>query len=108
MGIFKRGRPSKQDPPKEPGIYSFRNKATGENDYVGETSNLQHRKREHADTGKLGPEHDFEWKAADRRSTSRTRRETEKERIGKEGPSLNKRSGGGGRWAKGGSGRRPA
>ena len=47
MGIFKRGRPSRQEPSDKPGIYFFRNKRTKEVDYVGETKNLKRRKKQH-------------------------------------------------------------
>ena len=41
---YKPGRPRKDDPPAKPGEYRWRNKKTGEIDYVGETNNLKRRK----------------------------------------------------------------
>lgn len=104
MGIFKRGRPSRQEPPDKPGIYYFRNKVTKKVDYVGETKNLKRRKKQYlaAKTSKkLDLEvHWFEFKVADGRSTSRTRRQHESSKIDRHKPRLNQRSGGGGRLAQ--------
>lgn len=100
MGIFKRGRPSRQAPPKKSGLYYFRNKHTGDVDYVGETSNLKRRKAEHSASGKLDPaKHEFEFKIADGRSTSKTRRKHERLKINQHEPRLSQRGGGGGRPA---------
>lgn len=107
MGILKRGRPSRQEPPNGPGIYRFRNKTTGKPEYIGETVNLRKRKKQHGESGKLRSQYCFEWQQADSRSTSKTRRRIEKEHIRKYQPTLNRDVGGSGRLARGGSGRRP-
>ena len=98
MGIFKRGRPSQQQPPDKPGIYYFRNKRTRKADYIGEANNLKRRKKQHIASKKLDPEtHEFEFKVADGRSTSKTRRQHEEKKIDHHKPKMNKRRGGGGR-----------
>lgn len=99
MGIFKRGRPSRQDPPSGPGLYRFVDKLTGRLDYIGETSNLRRRISEHFRSDKqVSPEtHHAEWQAADGRSTSRTRRQQETLKISQFKPGMNKRRGGAGR-----------
>ena len=100
MGIFKRGRPSQQDAPSGPGIYTFRNRKTGDPDYIGETKNLKLRIAQHLAAGLLSAAtHIVEWKLADRRSTSKTRREHERRKIDQHKPPLNRRRGGGGRKA---------
>ncbi len=73
MGIFRRGRPSRQAPPHKPGLYRFRDRNTGEIDYIGETVNLAHRIGEHFRSPKpVSPKtHHAEWQMADGRSTSR-------------------------------------
>ena len=101
MSIFRRGRPSRQAPPNGPGIYRFRNKLTGEIDYIGEAVDIARRIVTHLRSTKpvsLNTHH-VEWQAADGRSTSRTRREHERVKINKHKPLLNKRGGGGGRKA---------
>ena len=101
MGIFKRGRPSRQQPPDKPGIYYFRNKTTKKVDYVGEAKSLKRRKEQHLASKKLDLKvHDFESKVADGRSTSRTRRQHERSKIDQHKPCLNQRRGGGGRMAR--------
>ena len=101
MGIFKKGRPSRHDPPNRSGVYRLRDKATGNIDYIGETSNLKRRIGEHFRSDKpVSPEtHHFEWQVADRRSTSRTRREHERRKIDEHNPTLNRKRGGGGKHA---------
>ena len=99
MGIFKRGRPSRQEPPSRPGLYTIRRK-TGERDYIGETSNLKRRLAQHLISGAISAvTHYFEWKLADGRSTSKTRREHERRKIDRHDPPSNRRRGGGGRKA---------
>ena len=90
-----------QKPPQRPGEYRWRNKKTGEIEYVGETNNLARRKAEHIKSDKPVSEdtHQFEWKKADDNSTSATRREHERQKIEQHNPSLNQRAGGGGRPA---------
>ena len=102
MGIFKRGRPSRQTPPRSPGLYRWVDKGTEHIDYVGETNDLRRRHYEHVRSSSpfSGESHHFEWKRADGRSTSRTRRQIEKEKIAKHHPPLNSNSGGGGRRAR--------
>ena len=101
MGMFKRGRPSGKSPPSRPGWYRFVEILTGLIVYVGETSNLKRRRGEQHRSGKpiSWRTHRFEWKAADGRSTSRTRREHESRKIEQSKPPLNRRGGGGGRKA---------
>ena len=100
MGIFKRGRPSRQKPPTSPGMYTFRNRKTGERDYIGETSNLKLRVAKHLALGAVSlVTHVVEWKLADGRSTSKTRRAHERRMIDRHDPPLNRRRGGGGRKA---------
>ena len=101
MSIFRRGRPSRQDPPNAPGIYRFICKLTGRVDYIGEASDIARRIVTHLRSTKpVSIEtHHIEWQAADGRSTSRTRREHERAKINKHKPRLNKRGGGGGRRA---------
>ena len=96
---YTRGRPSMQKPPQRPGEYRWRNKKTGEIEYVGETNNLARRKTQHIKSDKqvLEDTHQFEWKKADENSTSVTRREHERQKIEQHKPTLNQRAGGGGR-----------
>ena len=102
MSIFHRGRPSRQIPPNRPGMYRFKSKLTGEVEYIGEAVNIARRIVEHLRSSKPVSldTHYVEWKAADRRSTSRTRREHERVKISKHKPRLNGRGGGGGRRAR--------
>lgn len=101
MSTYRPGRPSKQEPPNAPGEYRWRNKDTGSVDYVGETNDLARRKCQHERSDKpvSSSTHDFEWKQADGRSTSNTRREHERDKIEKHNPPFNQRGGGGGRKA---------
>jgi len=101
MGIIKPGRPSKyrvgdDKPPANPGLYNIRD-ANGKILYSGETNNLGRRAVEHERNGLLGSGRSFDFQVADGRSTSRTRRELEKARIGDNKPPLNQSSGGEGR-----------
>ena len=102
VGITKKGRPSRQDPPDQLGLYRLTSKSTGEIKYIGETSDLERRKGEQFRSDKpVSPEtHHFEWQVADRRGTSRTRREHERRKIDQHNPSMNKKRGGGGKYAK--------
>lgn len=95
--IYKPGRPSTQDPPKAPGAYQLRQ--NGKLMYQGETNDLARRKGEHIRSGLLPPEGKFAWKQADGRSTSKTRRTHESEKIQQHSPPWNQRGGGGGRKA---------
>lgn len=110
MSAYKPGRPNKynpttgvgQKPPAKPGEYRIRD-AAGEITYIGETNNLARRTGEHQRSGKLptgaGQNSTIEYKVADGRSSSRTRREHEREKIAKHQPPLNKSKGGEGRPA---------
>lgn len=111
MSIYKPGRPQKYypgtgegvKPPAKPGEYRIRDKE-GKITYVGETNNLGRRMYQHTHGGKMsGGQNDggsFEFKIADGRSTSVTRREHERQKIEQHNPCLNKSSGGEGRIAK--------
>lgn len=110
MSIYKPGRPQKYDPstgsgnrpPAQPGEYRIRD-ASGEITYIGETNDLRRRMGEHLRSGKLSggkdPGGTFEWKVADGRSTSVTRRIHEREKIAQHSPRLNSSGGGEGRIA---------
>lgn len=82
-------------------MYRFRNRDTGDIDYIGETSNLKRRIGEHLRSDRsVSPDtHHEEWQVADGRSSSRTRRAHEMDKIDQHKPRLNKRRGGGGRRA---------
>ena len=109
MAVYKPGRPVKYNPttgkgikpPVAPGEYRIRD-AAGEIRYIGETNNLARRTSEHIRSGKLptGAEGGtIEFQTADGRSTSRTRREHEREKIKQHQPSMNRSRGGEGRPA---------
>lgn len=110
MSIYKPGRPHKCNPtvktfvkpPSVPGEYRIRD-PKGNIVYVGETNNLSRRMAEHMRNGKMSPTHGvkgtFEYKVADARSTSRTRRIHEQQKIAQHHPALNKSIGGEGRPA---------
>lgn len=111
MGIYKPGRPNKYNPfsdsgnkpPAKPGEYRIRDKE-GTITYVGETNNLNRRMTQHMNGGRLADERNiggtFEYKIADGRSSSATRRKHEQEKINQHKPLLNKSIGGEGRIAK--------
>ena len=105
MGIYKPGRPSKYNPstggskpPSSPGEYRIRDNS-GQMCYIGETCDLNRRANEHRRTGKLTEGSTFEYKVADSRSTSATRREHERSKIAQHNPTINRSSGGEGRIA---------
>lgn len=109
MGTYKPGRPVKYNPgsgsglipPAMPGEYRIRN-PEGRIVYIGETNNLARRTSEHIRGGKLAGEHcrnTIEYKIADGRSTSHTRRMHEQAKISQHRPTLNRSSGGEGRPA---------
>ncbi len=102
MKTYKPGRPSKCDPPCVSGEYRWRNRRTQKIEYLGETNNLRRRKAEHNRSEKpiSSDIHDFEWKSADGRSTSNSRRKHEKIKIEQHNPRHNKRAGGAGRPIK--------
>jgi len=106
MSIYKPGRPLKYNPtsgkghrpPNAPGEYRIRE--SGTIIYVGETNNLARRTGEHIRSGKLqSASRTIEFKVADGRSSSRTRREHEREKIAQHSPVLNRSKGGEGRLA---------
>lgn len=111
MSIYRSGRPFKYDPttglghkpPAKPGEYRIRN-ASGDIAYIGETNNLARRAGEHIRSGKLATGAQggctLEYKVADGRSTSRTRRMHEQAKIAQHNPLLNCSRGGEGRPAK--------
>lgn len=107
MSIYKQGRPTKYNPstgtghkpPAKPEEYRIRDQ-DGNITYVGETNCGSRRMDEHRRLGKLLDGHTFEFKSADGRSTSRTRREHEQQKIRQHTPPLNKSKGGEGRNAK--------
>lgn len=105
--MYKPGRPFKYDPntgagvkpqPK-PGEYRIRDSG-GSIIYIGETVSLPRRMDEHRRSGRFDGGGTFEYKTADGRSSSRTRREHERVKIQKHKPILNKSGGGEGRIAK--------
>lgn len=106
MPPYKPGRPKKYTPatgtgtrpPALPGEYRIRD-GQGEISYIGETNNLARRTAEHVRSGKLSEDGAIEYKVADGRSTSRTRREHERLKIAQHQPPLNRSGGGEGRPA---------
>lgn len=109
MAIYKPGRPTKYNPtsgtghrpPSKPGEYRIRD-SKGNITYIGETNNLARRTGEHIRTGKLATglaNNTIEYKIADGRSTSLTRRKHEQDKIAQHAPFLNKSRGGEGRPA---------
>lgn len=110
MSIYKPGRPVKFNPttktghvpPASPGEYRIRD-AGGGIRYIGESNNLHRRTFEHIRNGKLqvGGENacTIEYKVADGRSTSYTRRIHEQQKIAQHRPPLNRSKGGEGRPA---------
>lgn len=111
MAIYKLGRPRKynpstgagQKPPAKPGEYRIRYSGMGEIVYIGETNNISRRMKEHIRNGKLptgqGCEATIEYKVADGRSSSATRRAHERSKIRQHHPALNQSKGGEGRLA---------
>lgn len=110
MSAYKPGRPNKYNPttragrkpPAKPGEYRIRD-ASGTITYIGETNNLARRTGEHKRSGKLpigeGQNSTIEFKVADGRSTSYTRRIHEQQKIAQHQPTQNKSIGGEGRPA---------
>lgn len=110
MAIYTPGRPNKYNPssdvghrpPAKPGEYRIRDNS-GVITYIGETNNLARRTNEHIRSGKLpignGCHSTIEYKVADGRSSSNTRREHERMKIHQHKPPLNKSQGGEGRPA---------
>ena len=111
MVMYKPGRPSKYNPstkmgkkpPAKPGEYRIRNNE-GKITYIGETSDLSRRLYQHLYNGKMsGGKNEggtYEWKVADGRTSSITRRGHEKKKINQHKPEMNGSGGGEGRIAK--------
>ncbi len=111
MSIYKPGRPAKYNPetkqgscpPKAAGEYRIRDRE-GKITYVGETGNLYVRMGQHQRKGKLSNGQNaggtFEWKQADGRSSSTTRRVHERAKIAQHKPAMNGSRGGEGRPCK--------
>lgn len=106
---YKPGRPTKYNPttgtgtkpPAKPGEYRIR-QADGTISYIGETCNLARRTAEHRRSGKLPVGESggtIEYQVADGRTSSRTRREHERQKIAQHQPSQNRSRGGEGRIA---------
>ena len=109
--VYRRGRYKKTREggmPSAPGAYRARSKKTGAVVYHGETVNLRARDQQHARKKSRHKRANYytEYKVADKRSTSNTRRKHEKTKIRQHKPKFNRNSGGGGRKANGGSGRK--
>ena len=109
MPPYKKGRPFKYrpstkegtKPPHKAGEYRIRDD-DGNIVYIGETNDLARRTNEHIRSGKLpqNSKSTIEFKIADGRSSSHTRRQHEQEKIKQHHPSLNKSRGGEGRPSK--------
>ena len=106
-GPYRNLRPGEK-PPAKPGAERYVSKKTGEVVYQGESSNLRDRmsKQKRDKMPYTRGNYQPQYKVADGRSTSKTRRQHEARKIKQKKPRFNKRAGGGGRPAKGGSGRR--
>ena len=102
VGITKKGRPSRQDPPDQLGLYRLTSKSTGE--YRIHRRNLRSRSGVKANnSGRTSLYHlrltILNGRLPIGRSTSRTRREHERRRIDEHNPTLNRKRGGGGKHA---------
>jgi hypothetical protein len=113
MGTYKRGRYTKVRPgekiPNKPGAERWVSKKTGKVVYQGESSNIGNRiaQQKRDKMPYIRGNYEAQYKVADGRSTSNTRRQHEKKKIAEHNPRFNKSSGGEGRRANSGSGRRP-
>ena len=79
---FRPGRPSRQEPPNAPGIYRWRDKATGQIQDIGEGNSRARKTAREYPTD----QYHFEWKKADGRSSADTRRAVEKKQISRHSP----------------------
>jgi hypothetical protein len=95
-GPYGPGAPSKSDPPKAAGEYRIKG-PDGKIKYLGETKDLQRRKKQHERSGRIAPGDTFEHKVANPEATTDERRAHEKEKIKKHNPPENKSKGGEGR-----------
>jgi hypothetical protein len=94
------GRPSRQKPPRIPGLYRIVSKDTGEILYIGKAQNLLRRMNEHLWAKKYQPkEHYFEWQPATRDGSEEDLYKHEKKKIEEHKPVLNGKAGGGGKRA---------
>lgn len=105
MSMYSSGRPKKvyvsnglENLPHAPGEYRHRD-SEGNITYIGETNDIRRRTQQHLRSGKLREDYSVEYKVADGRSSSRTRREHEQQKIKQHNPTLNKSCGGEGRIA---------
>ena len=111
-GVYRPGRYTNVKPgekvPTKPGAERYVSKKTKKVVYQGESSNLRSRisKQKSDKMPYTRGNYQAQYKVADGRSTSNTRRKHEEAKIQQHRPKFNKRAGGGGRKAKGGSGRR--
>ena len=106
MSIYSSGRPKKlyvsdglSKLPSAAGEYRHRD-SEGNITYIGETNDIRRRSQQHFRSGKLQDGYSVEYKIADGRSTSRTRRIHEQEKIKQHNPKFNKSIGGEGRIAR--------
>ena len=106
-GPYTNVKPGRKVPAK-PGAERYISKKTKKVVYQGETSNLRSKisKQKSDKMPYTRGNYQAQYKVADGRSTSNTRRKHEKAKIQQHRPKFNKKAGGGGRKAKGGSGRR--
>ena len=94
------GRPSRQEPPNERGVYRWPHKITGEIFYIGIADNLSRRKSAHERKGRVSSDtHFFEWQATPDALWADLL-EYERQKIIHHGPGGNRRGGGGGRPPK--------
>jgi len=98
-GSYGPGRPSSATPPDAAGEYRIIDK-DGKTKYIGETSNISRRKKEHERSGKLEEGEKFLWKKANPSATTEERRAHEKKKIEQHQPYGNKSKGGEGRKAE--------
>ena len=97
MGIFSRGRPSFQTPPKSMGEYRIVD-LVGLIKYIGSALDLSRRSGEHSRSGiKMSQGDRFAWQAAKPGVTIEQVRAHEAAKIAQHNPPLNLRAGGGGR-----------
>lgn len=103
-GPYTRGRPFRFDPLSgdgtmplgKPGMYIVRNQ-DNERQYIGETCDLMRRINEHLRIGDIQDCDTVDYMVADGRSSSKTRRIVESQKISIHRPPCNQRGGGGGR-----------
>ncbi len=104
MKPYRPGRPKKiKDPmnertPHSPGEYRITYEDGQQ--YIGQTCDLNRRQYQHVRSGKIREGSTFEYKEADRRFSSRSLAEHERQKIRQHNPSLNRSRGGEGRPSK--------